>query len=380
MIAKSIEAHRDAILEANTLDLEASREMAIPALMSNWLKLTPERLGAAVKILHRLAQCPDPLNQVSAVPYATAQALVLGQSMPLGVVALIYESFPELGCIMAGFSLRTGNALVLKGGSEASHSNRALVSVLQEALQEAQLPEESIQLLPPDAGDVVRELVTVNQAINLVIPYGRGNLVNQVVAQATVPVLKTTIGNCYLYWGASGQMERVRSIISDSHKSEPDAVNAIEKVLVDQRCDDHVLRELLDDLVAEGFTLRGDAVMVAKFPDLTEATAADWSQAYLNRTVAFKTVQDVDDAAKWINRHSSGHADCLVTDSYSESRRFTTAIASATVYINTSPRFSRILAQGYSPLLGMSNDRGHYRGPITLEMLTTLKQVMQGPI
>ncbi|MEO0408949.1 MAG: glutamate-5-semialdehyde dehydrogenase [Cyanobacteria bacterium P01_A01_bin.135] len=376
-LAKCMEARRDDILEANTLDLEASREMAIPALTSSWLKLTPERLSVAVSILHRLAQCPDPLNQVSAASYGGGR--LAGQSMPLGVVAMIYESFPELACIMAGFSLRTGNALILKGGGEASHSNQVLADVLQEALQEAELPEFSVQLLPTDAGDVIRELVTANQSINLVIPYGRRSLVNQVVAQATVPVLKTTLGNCYLYWGASGQLGCVQSVIVDSHKSEPDAVNAIEKVLVDQRCDDHALRELLNTLVAEGFALRGDEVMMAKFPELAKVEDAEWTQAYLNRTVAFKMVQDVDDAAGWINRCSSGHADCLITDSYSESRRFTTAIASAMVYINTSPRFRRISAQGYSPFLGMSNDRGHHRGPITLEMLTTLKQVIQGP-
>lgn len=379
-MAELVKARRDDILEANTLDLEASREMAIPALILDWLKLTPERLTAAVEILERLAQCPDPLNQVSATPYAASQGLVVGQSMPLGIVALIYESFPELSSIMAGFSLRTGNALILKGGSEASHSNCAIAKVLQEALDEVGLPECSVQLLPSDQGDLVRELVTVNRAVNLVIPYGRRSLVNQVVAQATVPVLKTTIGNCYLYWGRSGAVDLVRHIVIDSHKSEPDPVNAVEKVLIDQRCDDRQTRELIDALATVGFKLKGDAVMLAKFPDLVAADDEEWTQTHLNRTVTFKMVENAEQAAQWINRYSSGHADCLVTDSYSESRRFTTAITSATVYVNTSPRFSRISSQGYPLFLGMSNDRGHYRGPITLGMLTTLKQVMQGPV
>lgn len=379
-MAKRIEASRDDILEANTLDLEASREMAVPNLILEWLKLTPERLTAAVQVLERLAQCPDPLNQVSATPYVVSQGLVVGQSMPLGVVALIYESFPELSAIMAGFSLRTGNALILKGGAEASNSNFAIVNVLREALQETRLPEGSVHLLPSDQGDLVRELVTVNRAVNLVIPYGRRGLVDQVVAQATVPVLKTTIGNCYLYWGSSGSAELVHHIVVDSHESEPDPVNAIEKVLVDQRCDDRHTRELIDNLAKSGFKLMGDTVMVAKFPELATADEEGWTKATLNRTVTFRMVENVDQAAQWINRYSSGHADCLVTDSYSESRRFTTAIASATVYVNTSSRFSRISSQGYPLFLGMSNDRGHYRGPITLGMLTTLKQVLQGPV
>ncbi len=379
-MARLLETHRDDILEANTLDLEASREMAVPALILDWLKLTPERLTTTVQILERLAQCPDPLNQVFATPYAANQGLVVGQSMPLGVVALIYESFPELSAIMAGFSLRTGNALILKGGSEASHSNRAIAKVLQEALQETGLAEHSVQLLPSDQGNLVRELVTVTRGVNLVIPYGRRSLVNQVVAQATVPVLKTAIGNCYLYWGSSGSAELVNRIVVDSHKSEPDPVNAVEKVLIDQRCDDRETRELLDNLVSKGFRLKGDAVMVAKFPELAVAEEESWTQASLNRTVTLKTVENVTQAARWINSHSSGHADCLVTDSYSESRRFATAITSATVYINTSPRFRRISSQGYPLFLGMSNDRGHYRGPITLGMLTTLKQVMQGEV
>jgi len=379
-MAKVLESRRDDILEANTLDLEASREMAIPPLILDWLKLTPERLMASVDILHRLAQCPDPLNQAAATPYAASHGLVVGQSMPLGVVALIYESFPELSCIMAGFSLRTGNALILKGGSEASHSNSAIVAVLQEAMEDANLPESAVQLLPSDEGDLIRELVTVNRAVNLAIPYGRRSLVNQVVAQATVPVLKTTIGNCYLYWGSSGDADLVYSIVSDSHKSEPDPVNAIEKILVDQRCDDREIRRLLDGLISDGFALLGDEVMVAKFPDLAAVGDEQWTCAQLNHTLTIKMVENVEHAARWINRYSSGHADCLVTDSYSESRRFTAAIASATVYINTSSRFSRVSSQGHPLFLGMSNDRGHYRGAITLGMLTTLKQIIQGPI
>ncbi len=378
IMSEALSANQDDVLEANTLDLEASREMAVPDLILDWLKLTPERLQSVVKILQRLSELTDPTQQILTTPYQLERSQTYCQLMPLGAIALVYESFPELGAIAAGLCLRTGNSLILKGGSEASHSNQAIATILQTAIEDAGLPSGCVELIPTDQGDPLRELVTQDAYVNLVIPYGRSSLVQQVIRQATVPVLKTAIGNCYLYWSSSSSLDTARWMILDSYQSEPDPVNAIEKVLVCRSQDTQSLQSLWRTLRDKGFHLRGDAELVTEFPELVLAEENDWDRAYLDRTIAFKAVDGLDEAIAWINRHSSGHADCLVSESYQESRQFATDINSATIYINTSPRFYRNPKRGSPISLGMSNQKGHRRGIITLETLTTLKYVVQG--
>lgn len=377
-MAEALNNRQDDILEANTLDLEASREMAVPDLILEWLKLTPERLQSAVRILQRLSELSDPTQQVLNTPYQVEQGQTYCQLTPLGVIALVYEAFPELGAIAAGLCLRTANSLILKGGAEASHSNQVITETLQNAIEDAGLPPTCLQLLPSDQGDPLRELITRDQYVNLVIPYGRTSLVQQVIRQATVPVLKTAIGNCYLYWSPSGSIDIARWMILDSHQSEPDPVNAIEKVLIHR--DQNITKLLLlwETLREKGYELKGDADLVAAFPELKRAEELEWSQPYLDRTIAFKFVDGLGEAIAWINEYSSGHADCLATESYQESRQFALGINSAISYINASPRFYRNPKRGSPIALGMSNQKGHRRGLISLETLTTVKHIVQG--
>jgi glutamate-5-semialdehyde dehydrogenase len=377
-MAEALKRSFDDILEANTLDLEASREMATHELILDWLKLAPERLKTTVDILQRLGELSDPLRRVRNADYQLEDSQTYCQLMPLGVIALIYEAFPDLGAIAAGLCIKTGNSLILKGGSEASHSNAAIVSALQSALEETGMPGGSLELLAAEQGVATRDLVTQDHYLNLVIPYGRPSLVQQVVRQSTVPVLKSGMGNCYLYWSVSGSLDMARWMILDSFESEPDPVNAIEKVLIDRTIKPSSLVTLWNSLRDKGFEIRGDAELVEAFGDLKQASDLEWNQAYLNKTVAFKPVDRLEAAIAWINQYSSGHADCIVTESYQESRHFALGVNSASTYINASPRFSRNPSRGDSVFLGMSNQRGHRRGLISLESLTTVKQIVQG--
>jgi len=378
-MVKALQNAFDDILDANTMDLEASREMAVPELVLDWLKLTPERLQIAIGILQRIGELSDPIRRVMNASYQLDHSQTYCQMMPLGVIALIYEAFPELGAIAAGFCIKTGNSLILKGSSEASQSNQVIAQALQNALDEAGLPSGCLELFPSEQGASMRDLVTRDDYLNLVIPYGRPTLVQQVLQQATVPVLRSAMGNCYLYWSASGTWDGVRSIILDSHASIPDPVNAIEKVLIHRNQKPSSLMNLCKSLSDKSFKLKADAELVAKFPDqLTLASESEWSQPYLDKVVAFKLVDSTEDAIAWINQYSSRHADCLVTESYLESRQFSLKVDSASIYLNSSPRFSRNPERGDSVFLGMSNQKGYRRGMITLETLTTLKQVVQG--
>jgi glutamate-5-semialdehyde dehydrogenase len=379
MLAEAMKSSFDEILEANTLDLEMSREMAVPEPIVDWLKLTPERLETTVDILKQLTKSADPTRRLINAPYQLGQSLTYSQLMPLGTIALVYEAFPELGAIAAGMCLKTGNSLITRGCSAASNSNQTIASILQTALASIDLPKGCLQAISPDLGISVQELVTQDRYLNLVIPYGRPSLVQQVAEEATAPVLRTTMGNCYLYWAISGDLEMIRHIIVDSHSSEPDAVNAIEKVLIHKNVKASVLQSLFNTLQEQGFKLRGDATLVEQFPEyLKLMKSGEWRRPYLIKAVAFHYVDDLSQAVSWINHYSSGHADCIVTESYQESRQFAQRIDSALVYINTSPKFSRNPDGSEAVFLGMSNQKGYRQGLIGVETFTTVKQIVQG--
>ncbi|MDZ7956973.1 MAG: glutamate-5-semialdehyde dehydrogenase [Aulosira sp. DedQUE10] len=377
-MARGLERAFDDILEANTLDLEASREMAVPELILDWLKLTPTRLETTVEILQRLGELSDPLRRVRNAEYQQDDSQSYSQLMPLGVIGFIYEAFPDLGAIAAGLCIKTGNSIILKGSTEASHSNEAIANVLQTAITEVGLPAGCLELITAEHGASVRDLVVQDQYLNLVIPYGRSTLVQQVMRQATCPVLKSAMGNCYLYWSLNSSLEMVRWMIIDSHESDPDPVNAIEKVLIHRQALPSSLAVLWNSLKDKGFEVKGDAELVEAFPQLQLAKETEWGSAYLTKTVAFKLVDSLEAAIAWINQYSSGHADCIVTESYQESRQFALGVNSASTYINASPRFSRNPSRGDSVFLGMSNQKGHRRGFISLETLTTVKHIVQG--
>ena len=365
------------ILEANTLDLEASRELGIADLLLDWLKLTPERLGRYIDLLDRLGELssiygnPDPGAQVG-------DRHSYSQVKPLGTIAFIYEALPELGAIAAGMSIKTGNSIVLRGGAETQHTNLAIAMALRKGLEQSAVSPDAIHIIDPNPR-LLYELLAHTQQVNLAICYGRPSLIHQVTQQATVSILPAAIGNCYLYWGANGNLELVRHAICDSHVGEPDAVNAIEKVLIHTDRSSTSLTTLWKSLKDKGFQLYGDRELVANYSEyLRLAHDDEWHQPYLRRTIAFKSVQSVDEAIATIDRDSSGHADCIVTDSYLESQQFVAGINSACVYINASPRFYRHQRGCDRILLGMSNYPGAQRGSIGLAALIATQQVTMG--
>lgn len=378
-MAARLEANQDHILEANTLDLEASLEMAVPELVLDWLKLTPERLNMAVKILRRLASLGDS-RVLFPQPVGRLSKKVSGYSqvVPLGVIAFVYEAFPELSAIMAGLCIRSGNGLVLKGGNEASQTNQVILEVLHAALDAHNLPVDSILSLTAEQGDAPRSWLLQAHGVDLIIPYGRPSLVQQVVRQATVPVLPTTMGNCYLYWSASGLVDTVTQMVLDSHQGDPDPANAIEKVLIQQECSTPAVLQLCHTLWEKGFEVLGDAALVAAVPNLKPVTPTDWERPFLSKIVALRRVDSLATAASLINRYSNGHVDCLATESYSEGGQFTRLVDSAVLYINTSPRFSRNPTQASAIAIGMTNQRGRCSGFIGLNALLTTQHVLQG--
>lgn len=376
MAAAIREAFHD-ILEANTLDLEANRELGITDLLLEWLKLTPERLQRYIDLLARLGELAPMYGSVDFGSQVSDRHSYC-RVKPLGTVAFIYEALPELGAIAAGMSLKTGNSLILRGGSEAQHSNLAIATALRTGLEKVDFPPDAVQLID-STPSLLYELVTHTQQVNLAICYGRPSLIHQVTQQATVPILPAAIGNCYLYWGVNGDLDLVRHTICDSHTGEPDAVNAIEKVLIRADRQSASLTFLWKSLKDKGFQLRGDRELVANYGEyLNLAQDGEWHQPYLRKIVAFKLVESVDEAIAIVDRSSSGHADCIITDSYLETQRFVAGVNSACVYINASPRFYRHQRGTDRIWLGMSNYHGSQRGVIGLAALMATQQVMMG--
>ncbi len=389
-IANGIKKHKNAILEANTLDLEASRDMAVPDLVLEWLKLTPDRLNNAIECLTQLANLPDPL---------TLQVGINGyQRVPLGVVAFIYEGFPQLGLIAAGMCLKVGNTIILKGGNEGTNTQESIAAIAKDIIISKGFPEACMSCVPQ--GVALKELIVQEKYLRLVIPYGRPSFVQQVSKQATVSALPISMGNCYLYLSASGKLDFAKEIILNSRKGDPDAVNAIEKVVVhqswlDRALPDHGLGEWIMNLKKQGLAVRGCAETTAYFRQFLEETSPDlrdqaiesediWGQSYLDETISIKIVHDTEEAIAWINQYSSGHADVLLTDSLSERDRFVSRINSSTIFVNAHSRFSRCSKLGDSGnakiALGMSSlkTRGasRYPGVIDIYALTTTKQVL----
>lgn len=375
-LSSLVAERKDDILEANTLDLEASREMAVPDLMLDWLRLTPERIQNLVNILRGLADAPDPLQELLDGHYPILNAHSYGHRMPLGVIALVYESFPEFGTITAGLCLKSGNALILKGGSEASYSNQALTRIIHEVLANRAAPVDCIHLLPTDQNDITRDLITLTPHIQLLIPYGRPNLIQRVIKRATVPVLPTSIGNCCLYCAKDAPIDMVLHMITDSSKGEPDAVNAIDKVLIHQDYPEHRVIQLVETLREQNYTILGDQGLSERF-GLDQADLNDWSQSFVGNVVLCKYIESGQDAIQWINQYSATHASCIATHSLSESTLFRQQIMCATVYINVSPRFHRYPSGG-AISLGMSVANSQGGGPIMAHHLTAPKRIAYG--
>ena len=372
-MGRAIAQRQDDILEANTLDLEISRDMAVPELVVDWLKLTPERVQTIAAIFNRLAAMGSFANRG-----CQPRAYGVCQDRPVGVVGFIYEAFPDLGAIAAALSIRTGNAIVLKGGNEASRSNQIIASILQGTLDDIGLSQSLI--FPVESTEVSRLDLTQCPGIDLVIAHGRPSLVKQIAQQATVPVIASCMGNCYLYWSASGSLDQVYHMIVESHAGTPDAVNRIEKVLVHESHSENSLIRLWNRLQEVGFVLKADAAIAHSVSHSLAAVAdSEWSAAYLKRVVAFRQVKDGAAAISWINAHSSGHADSIVTADYAESRRFIAGCRSASVYINASPRFVRNAKQTEDIALGMSNGKDVAGGLIGMDVMRSHQRIFHSP-
>jgi glutamate-5-semialdehyde dehydrogenase len=374
--AQALEERRAEVLAANEQDLGQARGLSAAQL--DRLRLTPERLRSAAGGLREVAALPDPVGQVRSGGVRPNGLQVYKVGVPLGVILFIYESRPNVTLDAAALCVKSGNALVLRGGSEALRSNQALHRILQDALGECGLPPDAVQLVTTPDRAAVGLLLGDAEHIDLAIPRGGEGLIRRVAEEARMPVLKHYLGNCHVYVEKSADLDRAERIVVNAKCQRPGVCNAAEGLLVDEAVSAAFLPRVAAALRQRGVELRGCDRTRRLVPDVRPATEEDWGTEYLDLILSVKVVDGLDEAVEHINRHGSHHTDAIVTDDLTAARRFTAAVDSAAVLVNASTRFHDGGELGLGAEIGISTDKFHARGPCGLLELTSYKYIVYG--
>lgn len=377
-LADVIEADAAAILDANQLDLRAAREARLDEAMVERLELTPARISAMADGVRQVAALPDPVGEMFDLKLRPSGIQVGKMRVPLGVVGIIYESRPNVTADAASLCLKSGNACVLRGGSEALHSNQAIARCIARALKSAGLPPDAVQVVDTTDRAAVAAMLAMPDAIDVIIPRGGKGLVAFISEHARVPVIKHLDGNCHVFVDAEADLEKAIAIAVNAKTQRYGTCNTMETLLVDAPIAARVLPKLAPIYSGHGVELRGCERTRQILPQAKPATAADWDTEFLAPILAVKIVDGLDDAMDHIARHGSAHTDAIVTENYTKARRFLREVDSSSVMVNASTRFADGYEYGLGAEIGISTDKFHARGPVGLEGLTSVKWVVLG--
>ncbi|MGB8343041.1 MAG: glutamate-5-semialdehyde dehydrogenase [Chthoniobacterales bacterium] len=382
-MADEIMTCRESILAANNEDLIRARSSGLSGAMLERLTLNPARVEAMADGIHQVAALPDPVGQ-SIREWTTPKGLLISKvRVPIGVVGIIYESRPNVTSDAAVLCIKTGNATILRGGSEAIRSNLAIAAALQAGGQKTGLPNDSVLLVPQTDREAVRRMAEMDRYIDLIVPRGGKALIEAVVSAARMPVIKHSDGICTVYVDEEADLEMATEIVFNAKTQRPGVCNAIETVLVHRKVMPQFLATLAPRLAEKKVELRADESAYAplstlNYHPLRPASQDDWSTEFLDLILALRTVDSVGDAIAHVDRFGSHHSDCIVTRNESTAERFLREVDSATVYWNVSTRFTDGGEFGFGAEIGISTDKLHARGPMGLEELTTYKYVIRG--
>ena len=381
-VAAGIRANSDALIAANAKDLEAARSGNLAPALTERLKLDERRVAAMARAVEQIAAQTDPVGQIIEGHVRPNGLRIQKLRVPIGVVLFFYESRPNVTSDAAALCIKSGNAVILRGGKEASHSNRAIVSVIAEALKESRIDPAAVQLIESSDRALVPHLLKLDRYIDLVIPRGGESLIRAVVKDSTIPVLKHYTGNCHIYIDeATHHMEReVRDICVNAKTSYPGGAvcNAVEHLLFHKDAASRLAAGVCAELAAKGVEVRGDASLRALYPKALATTDGDWDTEYLSLVVGIKIVDSLDEAVAHINEHGSHHTDAILTENSRAADQFVKRVDSASVIVNASTRFADGGEYGLGAEIGISTDKLHARGPMGAADLTTYKWVVTG--
>lgn len=376
-IADNLIKNTDNILSANKLDTEAAKQKGISDALLDRLTLTPKRIEEIADGVRQVAALPDPIGEMISL-VTRPNGLQIGKTrVPLGVIGIIYEARPNVTVDAAVLCVKAGNAVILRGGSEAINANKALVSIMQEACQQAGLPKESVQLVENVSRETAVELMRLNDYLDVLIPRGGAGLIQTVVQNATVPVIETGVGNCHAFVDETADIDMAANIIFNAKTSRPSVCNALETVLI-HRARITETAKILDRLAKANVEIRGCEEIVKIYQSASLATEEDWYKEYGDYIIAVRIVNDIGEAIAHINKYGSGHSDVIITENYTNALRFHKEVDSAAVYVNASTRFTDGFEFGLGAEIGISTQKMHARGPMGLYELTSTKHIIFG--
>lgn len=370
--------HEALIIKANQDDINRAKENGLTAPMIERLTLTPDRIKGMADSIHQIAQLADPVGYIEEMKLSEDGLKIGKQRVPLGVIGIIYESRPNVTADAAALCFKSGNAVILRGGKEALQSNQAILAALQEGLVSAGLSADTIQLITDPSRELAAEFMRLNQYLDCLIPRGGAGLIQNVLKNATVPVIETGVGNCHLYIDKDADLKMATRILVNAKADRPSVCNAIESLIVHQSVADEYLPVFAEALSTYQVEIRGDEKTRALLPHAVTATEEDYDTEFLSFTLAVKVVDDYDQAIAHIQAHSTGHSEVIVTDNYQTAQDFLQDIDAAAVYVNASSRFTDGGCFGLGGEIGISTQKLHARGPMGLEALTSYKYIIFG--
>ena len=377
-VADFLVKEQNFILDANKIDIENGKKNHMPEGMLDRLLLTEARIAQMAEGLRQVAALDDPIGEVLGMK-KRPNGLMIGQKrVPLGVVGIIYEARPNVTADAFALCFKTGNVVILKGGSDAIHSNEAIVDCIRESLKACGITENAIQLIADTSRETAAEFMKMNEYVDVLIPRGGKGLIKAVVNQSTIPVIETGTGNCHIYVDESADLDMAVNIILNAKTQRVGVCNACESLLVHANVKEKLLPVLAQKLKEKHVEMRADKEAHELMPGSVDATEEDWGTEYLDYILSIKVVYSVDEAIAHINRYNTGHSEAIITNDYTNAQKFLDEVDAAAVYVNASTRFTDGFEFGYGAEIGISTQKLHARGPMGLLALTTTKYIIYG--
>lgn len=377
-MAHALEVKTPIILEENNIDMENGRQKGLSASLLDRLLLTTERIAQMANGLRQIANLNDPVGNGIMSCRRPNGLDIRCIRVPLGLVGIVYEARPNVTADAIGLCLKSGNAVILRGGSEAIHSNKILASILAEAAYSAGIPHGAIQFVSIAEHEAVDVMMRLNKYVDVIIPRGGAGLIKRVVENSSVPVIETGVGICHVFVDEFADLELATKIILNAKTSRPAVCNAIETVLIDQKIANEYLPMICQKLSEAKVEIRGCEKCLAIYPELKTATKEDWSTEYGDLIISIKIVENIDEAISHINTYGSGHSEAIITTNYNNALKFQKLVDASAVYVNASTRFTDGNEFGFGAEIGISTQKLHARGPMGLEALTTMKYLIYG--
>lgn len=377
-VSKAIVKHEDYILDANKIDIENAKKNGMKESLIDRLSLNHDRINGMSLGLLDVADLEDPIGDISSMKDRPNGLKIGEMRVPIGVIGIIYESRPNVTADAFGLCFKTNNSVILRGGSDAINSNKAIVEVIQEALETVNLPKFSIQLVEDTSREVANQMMKLDDYIDVLIPRGGAGLINSVIQNSTIPVIETGTGNCHIYVDRYADLNMALDIIINAKTQRLGVCNACESLVIDKDLAKDFIPVLHKELIANKVELRGDELSRQIVADIIPAKEEDYAKEYLDRIISVKIVNSIDEAIAHINHYNTKHSETIITDNYNNSMKFLNEIDAAAVYVNASTRFTDGAEFGLGAEIGISTQKLHARGPMGLNALTTTKYIILG--